>query len=93
MCGNGGAQPKHAVLLVADASEANCIKYLDRFLMFYIATADKLTRTSKWLEKLEGGIEYLKKVILEDYLGICDDLEKQMEYLIGTLMISWQQTR
>ncbi|KAG0244100.1 hypothetical protein B0O80DRAFT_467259 [Mortierella sp. GBAus27b] len=90
VCGNGGAQPKHAVLLVADASEANCIKYLDRFLMFYIATADKLTRTSKWLEKLEGGIEYLKKVILEDYLGICDDLEKQMEYLIGTYQCEWK---
>ena len=52
--------------MVADVSEVNCVKYLDRFLMFYIATADKLTRTSKWLEKLEGGIEYLKKVVLED---------------------------
>ncbi|CAO3568735.1 unnamed protein product [Mortierella alpina] len=90
VCGNGGAQPKHAVLLVADVSEANCIKYLDRFLMFYIATADKLTRTSKWLEKLEGGIDYLKRVILEDYLGICDDLEKQMAYLIGTYQCEWK---
>ncbi|KAF9346009.1 hypothetical protein BGX26_002526 [Mortierella sp. AD094] len=90
VCGNGGAQPKHAVLLVSDASEANCIKYLDRFLMFYIATADKLTRTSKWLEKLEGGIEYLKKVILEDYLGICDELEKQMAYLISTYQCEWK---
>ncbi|KAF9109624.1 hypothetical protein BGX27_007405 [Mortierella sp. AM989] len=89
VCGNGGAQPKHAVLLVADASEANCIKYLDRFLMFYIATADKLTRTSKWLEKLEGGIEYLKKVILEDYLGICEELETQMAYLISTYQCEW----
>jgi len=75
---------------VADVSEANCIKYLDRFLMFYIATADKLTRTSKWLEKLEGGIDYLKRVILEDYLGICDDLEKQMAYLIGTYQCEWK---
>lgn len=58
--------------------------------MFYIATADKLTRTSKWLEKLEGGIEYLKKVILEDYLGICDELEKQMAYLIGTYQCEWK---
>ncbi|KAG0050178.1 hypothetical protein BGZ83_005044 [Gryganskiella cystojenkinii] len=90
VCGNGGVQPKHAVLLVADVSEANCIKYLDRFLMFYIATADKLTRTSKWLEKLEGGIEHLKKVILEDYLGICDDLEKQMAYLITTYQCEWK---
>ncbi|KAF9582393.1 hypothetical protein BGW38_000261 [Lunasporangiospora selenospora] len=90
VCGNGGAQPKHAVLLASDVSEANCIKYLDRFLMLYIVTADKLTRTSKWLEKLEGGIEYLKKVILEDYLGICDDLEKQMTYLIATYQCEWK---
>ncbi|KAF9337011.1 hypothetical protein BGZ91_009690 [Linnemannia elongata] len=90
VCGNGGAQPKHAVLLVADVSEANCIKYLDRFLMFYIATADKLTRTSKWLEKLEGGIEYLKKVVLEDYLGICNELEEQMAYLIATYQCEWK---
>ncbi|KAF9438195.1 hypothetical protein BGZ76_009293 [Entomortierella beljakovae] len=90
VCGNGGAQPKHAVLLVADAPEALCVKYLDRFLMFYIATADRLTRTSKWLEKLDGGIEYLKKVILEDYLGICDALEKQMAYLIGTYQCEWK---
>ncbi|KAF9939522.1 hypothetical protein BGZ65_010193 [Modicella reniformis] len=90
VCGNGGAQPKHAVLFITDVSEANCIKYLDRFLMFYIATADKLTRTSKWLEKLEGGIEYLKKVILEDYLGICDELEKQMAYLISTYQCEWK---
>ncbi|KAF9404901.1 hypothetical protein BGZ94_003888, partial [Podila epigama] len=90
VCGNGGAQPKHAVLLVSDVSEANCVKYLDRFLMFYIATADKLTRTSKWLEKLEGGMEYLKKVILEDYLGICDELEKQMAYLCASYQCEWK---
>ncbi|KAF8959660.1 hypothetical protein BGZ46_001720 [Entomortierella lignicola] len=90
VCGNGGAQPKHAVLLVSEASEANCIKYLDRFLMFYIATADKLTRTSKWLEKLEGGIEYLKKVIVEDYLNICSELESQMAYLISTYQCEWK---
>ncbi|KAG0236813.1 hypothetical protein BGW42_002681 [Actinomortierella wolfii] len=90
VCGNGGAQPKHAVLLASDVSEANCVKYLDRFLMFYISTADKLTRTSKWLEKLEGGIEYLKKVVIDDYLGICDELEKQMAYLISTYQCEWK---
>ncbi|KAF9969000.1 hypothetical protein BGZ73_008850 [Actinomortierella ambigua] len=90
VCGNGGAQPKHAVLLVSDASEANCVKYLDRFLMYYIATADKLTRTSKWLEKLEGGIDYLRKVVVDDYLGICADLEKQMAYLIATYQCEWK---
>ncbi|KAG0331654.1 hypothetical protein BG004_001555 [Podila humilis] len=90
VCGNGGAQPRHAVLLASDVSEANCIKYLDRFLMFYIDTADKLTRTSKWLEKMEGGIEHLKRVVLDDYLGICDELEKQMAYLIATYQCEWK---
>ncbi|KAF9919987.1 hypothetical protein FBU30_010292 [Linnemannia zychae] len=90
ICGNGGAQPKHAVLLASDISERTCVQYLDRFLMFYISTADKLTRTSKWLEKLEGGIEYIKKVIVEDYLGICAELETQMEYLIATYQCEWK---
>ena len=90
VCGNGGSKPKHAVLLVKDASESMAIKYLDRFLMFYISTADKLTRTARWLEKLEGGIDYLRKVVVDDYLGICDELETQMAHLINTYQCEWK---
>ncbi|KAI9496938.1 hypothetical protein BDB00DRAFT_970630 [Zychaea mexicana] len=89
VCGNGGSKPKHAELLVADVSEELAIKYLDRFLMYYIMTADKLTRTARWIEKMEGGINYLRKVVLEDHLGIADQLEQQMHKLIGAYQCEW----
>jgi len=66
VCGNGGANPRHADLLASDIDKKTCIKYLDRFLMFYIKTAEPLTRTSKWLAGLEGGLNYLKDVIVKD---------------------------
>ena len=61
VCGNGGAKPRHADLLAADIDAETCIKYIDRFLMYYTQTADRLTRTSVWLEKMEGGIDYLTR--------------------------------
>ncbi|KAG2182786.1 hypothetical protein INT44_005766, partial [Umbelopsis vinacea] len=87
--GNGGSKPRHAELLAADISENLVIKYLDRFLMYYITTADKLTRTARWIEKLEGGIQYLKKVVVDDYLGIGEELEAQMQLLIDTYECEW----
>jgi nitrite reductase (NADH) large subunit len=91
VCGNGGAKPRHADLLAADLDEDTCIKYIDRFLMYYIQTADRLTRTSVWLEKMEGGIEYLRDVIINDRLGICDELERQMQYLVDTYQCEWKE--
>ena len=76
VCGNGGSKPRHADLLAADIDSETCIKYIDRFIMYYTQTADRLTRTSVWLEKLEGGIEYLKDVIINDRLGICAEPSK-----------------
>ena len=61
VCGNGGMKPQHAQLLAADLDEATAIRYLDRFLMFYIRTADRLERTATWFNKLEGGIDYLRQ--------------------------------
>ena len=87
VCGNGGAKPRHADLLAADIDEETCIRYIDRFLMYYIQTADRLTRTSVWLEKMEGGLEYLRDVIIHDRLGICDELERQMQYLVDTYQV------
>ena len=69
VCGNGGSRPQHAKLLVADIDTETCIKYIDRFLMFYIKTADPLTRTATWLNKMEGGLEYLYDVIVNDSSG------------------------
>lgn len=91
VCGNGGATPKHAILLAEHLDDATCIKYLDRFLMFYIRTAGPLVRTAPWLEKLEGGIEYLKKVVVEDSLGIADELEAEMQGLVNKYECEWKQ--
>ena len=92
VCGNGGMKPQHAVLLAADIDRETLIKYLDRFLMFYIRTADRLERTATWFNKLSGGIEYLKQVIVEDALGICQELEAQMQHLVNTYQCEWKTT-
>ncbi len=81
VCGNGGSKPQHALLLATDVDKETCIKLIDRFLMFYIKTADPLTRTATWLNKMEGGITYLKAVVVDDVLGIADELEREMQTL------------
>jgi nitrite reductase (NADH) large subunit len=91
VCGNGGAKPRHADLLASDLDEETCIRYIDRFLMYYIQTADRLTRTSVWLEKMEGGIDYLRDVIVNDRLGIGTDLERQMQFLADTYKCEWAE--
>lgn len=91
IAGNGGANPKHAVLLAEKIDKATVIKYMDRFLMYYIRTAGPLIRTSTWLEKLDGGLEYLKQVIIEDSLGICETLEAEMETMVNTFECEWKQ--
>jgi nitrite reductase (NADH) large subunit len=91
ICGNGGANPKHAVLLAEQIDKATCIKYLDRFLMFYIRTAGPLVRTATWLEKLDGGLDYLKEVVIEDSLGIAETLETEMQGLVDTFECEWKQ--
>lgn len=88
--GNGGMKPQHGTLLASDIDKETVIKYLDRFLIFYIRTADKLERTSTWFAKLEGGIEYLQDVIINDSLGICDELEAQMAHLVDTYQCEWK---
>ena len=90
VCGNGGAKPRHADLLAADVDDETCIKYIDRFLMYYTQTADRLTRTSVWLEKLEGGIDALRDVIVHDKLGIADELERMMQHHVDTYECEWK---
>lgn len=91
VCGNGGSKPQHALLLATDLDSDTCIKYLDRFLMFYIKTADPLTRTATWLNKMEGGIDYLKNVIINDSLGIVAELEKEMQLLVDHYQCEWKE--
>ncbi|BDB61512.1 MAG: nitrite reductase large subunit NirB [Rhodococcus sp. (in: high G+C Gram-positive bacteria)] len=78
VCGNGGQSPKHAQLLAGGLDDETLVRYIDRFLMFYIRTADRLQRTAPWLDALEGGLEHLKEVVCDDALGIADDLEAAM---------------
>lgn len=91
VCGNGGAKPQHAQLLAQDVDSATCIKYIDRFLMFYIKTAEPLTRTATWLNKLEGGIEYLRDVVVHDCLGIGKQLEEEMQQTLEVYKCEWKE--
>ena len=91
VCGNGGMKPRHAELLARDLSEKELIQFIDRFLMFYIRTADRLQRTSSWLENLEGGIEYLRKVVCEDSLGIGAELEADMARHVAGYECEWKK--
>ncbi|KAG6041274.1 Nitrite reductase [NAD(P)H] [Claviceps citrina] len=91
VAGNGGAKPKHSELLAKDVPPADVVPILDRYLMFYMRTADKLQRTARWLESLPGGIRYLREVILEDKLGICASLESQMQQLVASYFDEWAE--
>jgi nitrite reductase (NADH) large subunit len=91
VCGNGGMKPRHADLLATDLDDRTLIKFIDRFLMFYIRTADRLQRTSVWLESLESGIDYLRKVVCEDSLGIGAELEAHMQRLVDTYECEWKK--
>ena len=90
VCGNGGVKPRHADLLARDLDDQTLIKFIDRFLMFYIRTGDRLQRTSTWLENLEGGIDYVRKVVCEDSLGIAAELEADMQKLVDTYECEWK---
>ena len=92
VCGNGGMKPRHADLLAADLDRDTLIAYLDRFMMFYIRTGDRLQRTSLWLESLEGGIDYLRGVIIGDKLGINSKLEAELSLLRARVHCEWKET-
>ncbi|RZS34903.1 nitrite reductase (NADH) large subunit [Herbihabitans rhizosphaerae] len=87
--GNGGMMPRHADLLVSEVDKDTLIRTIDRFLMFYIRTADRLQRTSTWLESLDGGLDHVRDVVVEDSLGICDELERQMAQHIQDYTDEW----
>ena len=89
VAGNGGMRPRHAELFATDLDDATLIKYIDRFLMFYVRTADRLQRTSVWRESLEGGLEYLQDVIINDSLGLGAELESQMQLVIDRYECEW----
>lgn len=90
VCGNGGMKPRHADLLAADLDRQTLVSYLDRFMMFYIRTGDRLQRTSLWLESLDGGIDTLRSVIIDDKLGINARLEADLQDLLRQVQCEWK---
>ncbi|MNM52242.1 Nitrite reductase [NAD(P)H] [compost metagenome] len=91
VCGNGGMKPRHAELLAGDLDHDTLIRYIDRFLMFYIRTADRLQRTSTWRDNLEGGLDYLKSVVIDDKLGVGAELEAEMQHVVDTYEDEWKK--
>lgn len=92
VCGNGGMKPRHADLFATGLDKDTLIKLIDRFLSFYVRTADRLQRTSVWMENMEGGLDYLKSVIIDDKLGLGEQLEQQMQHVIDTYQCEWRTT-
>ncbi|MGJ7488139.1 nitrite reductase large subunit NirB [Variovorax sp. LT2P21] len=90
VCGNGGMKPRHAELIASDLSKDTLIALIDRFLMFYVRTADRLQRTSTWRDNLEGGLDYLKDVLIADSLGLGAELEAQMQHVVDTYQCEWK---
>lgn len=89
--GNGGAKPRHAELIAEDVTKAQAIRIIDRFLILYSRSADKLTRTARWVESFPGGFKELKDIIIKDKLGICKELEDEMDQLVGTFHCEWTE--
>ncbi len=92
VAGNGGMKPRHADLFATDLDDATLIRYIDRFLMLYIRTADRLQRTARWMEELDGGLGYLQDVVINDCLGLSGELEAQMQALVDTYECEWKKT-
>ncbi|QBE64238.1 nitrite reductase large subunit NirB [Pseudoduganella lutea] len=91
VCGNGGMKPRHAELFASDLDKETLIKYVDRFLMFYSRTADRLQRTSTWRDNLEGGLEYLQDVVINDKLELAAELEADMQRVVDTYLCEWKE--
>jgi nitrite reductase (NADH) large subunit len=90
--GNGGFTPRHARLLAEDLDTATLVRTIDRFLMYYVRTADRLQRTASWLEDVEGGLDHVRAVILDDSLGIADDLDAAMVGHVDGYVDEWRAT-
>ncbi len=92
ICGNGGMKPRHGDLFAIDLDDETLVKYIDCILMFYVRTGDRLQRTSVWMDNMEGGLDYLQQVIIEDSLNLTDHLEQQMAAIVDTYQCEWKTT-
>jgi nitrite reductase (NADH) large subunit len=87
--GNGGFNPKHAQLLAGDLDGETLVRYIDRYLMFYIRTADRLQRTAVWQETIDGGLDHIRAVVCDDSLGIAAELDAAMERHVAGYSDEW----
>jgi len=87
--GNGGFRPRHADLFLADIDTETLLRTIDRFLMFYVRTAERLQRTAPWIESLDGGLDYLRSVLVDDSLGICAELDAAMAAHVESYADEW----
>ncbi|MEP6479643.1 MAG: nitrite reductase large subunit NirB, partial [Rhodoglobus sp.] len=90
--GNGGFQPAHAQLLASDLDDETLIRYIDRYMMYYIRTADRLQRTARWMEDLPGGVDHVREVVVDDSLGLGDELELAMAKHVDNYEDEWAAT-
>lgn len=90
--GNGGAVPAHAQLLAGDLTTDELVSCLDRFLMYYVRTADRLQRTSTWIDSLEGGLDRVREVVVDDVLGLGTELEDAMAQHVDGYFDEWKAT-
>ncbi|WP_235928924.1 nitrite reductase large subunit NirB [Marisediminicola senii] len=90
--GNGGYQPAHGHLLVGDLDDETLITYIDRYMMYYIRTGDRLQRTARWMEEMEGGLEHVYDVVVNDSLGLADELESAMAKHVENYEDEWAAT-
>lgn len=90
--GNGGATPAHARLLAGDLDTDTLVRYLDRFLMYYVRTADRLQRTAPWVDSLDGGLDRVRAVVVDDVLGLGSELEAAMAAHVDGYQDEWRAT-
>jgi nitrite reductase (NADH) large subunit len=88
--GNGGFTPRHAQLLAGDLDDETLVRYIDRFLMFYIRTADRLQRTAFWIESLDGGLDHVRDVVCDDSLGLAEEFEAAIERHVANYSCEWK---
>jgi nitrite reductase (NADH) large subunit len=88
--GNGGFTPRHAQLFAEDLDTETLVRIIDRILMYYVRTADRLQRTAPWLEAT--GVEEVRAVVLRDSLGIAGDLDEAMARHVDSYEDEWAAT-
>ena len=60
--------------------------------MYYIRTADRLQRTAPWVDSLDGGLDRVRAVVVDDELGLGSELEAAMDRHVAAYTDEWKAT-